>query len=76
MPNRRIQVVFDARAVDVLEQLQGATGGSVADVIRDALGFYDWARKQVESGKSIAVVDHKRNRVREFIMPFEVRRGQ
>ena len=67
---RRVQVVFDDRAVDMLERLQGSTGGSVADVVRDALAFYDWAREQVAEGKSVAVVDHANNRVREFVLPF------
>jgi len=68
--SRRVQVVFDERAVEVLERLRASTGGSVADVVRDALGFYDWARQQTADGKSVAVVDHANNRVREFILPF------
>jgi IS1 family transposase len=68
--SKRVQVVFDERAVEVLERLQASTGGSMADVVRDAVGFYEWAREQVEAGKSIAVVDERNNRIREFIMPF------
>lgn len=67
---QRIQVVFDERALEVLEQLKESTGKSMADVVRDALGFYDWARQQVEAGKSVAIVDHESNKVREFILPF------
>jgi hypothetical protein len=68
--SRRVQVVFDDRALEVLDRLKASTGGSVADVVRDALGFYDWARQQTVDGKSVAVVDHANNRVREFILPF------
>lgn len=68
--SRRVQVVFDDRAVEVLERLRGATGSSIAEVVRDALGFYDWARQQVADGKSVAVVDPKTNKVREFILPY------
>ena len=67
---KRVQVVFDDRALEVLERLQASTGGTVADVVRDALGFYDWAREETEQGKAVAVVDHANNRVREFILPF------
>lgn len=72
--SRRVQVVFDDRALEVLERLQASTGGSIAEVVRDALGFYDWAREQTIEGKSVAVIDHANNRVREFILPF--RRGK
>ena len=70
--SRRVQVVFDDRAIEVLERLRASTGGGIADVVRDALGFYDWARQQTAEGKSVAVVDHANNRVREFILPFRV----
>jgi len=70
MANKRIQVVFDERAIEVLADLQRSTGKNAAETVRDALGFYNWARLHVESGKSIAVVDHDTQKVREFIMPF------
>ena len=68
--SRRVQVIFDERALEVLAALQKSTGKSMAEVVRDALGFYDWARQQQEEGRSVAVVDHENNRVREFILPF------
>ena len=73
--SRRIQVVFDERASLVLDVLRDSTGRSTADVIRDALGLYDFLRQEVEAGRSFAIVDHAGNRVREFILPFRVKEG-
>jgi len=67
---RDITVHFDDRALEVMARLQVSTGLSLEQVFRDAIGFYEWARAQVESGKAIATVDHEENAVREYILPF------
>jgi hypothetical protein len=71
MAERRMQVAFDERAIRVIEGLQAATGHSAVDVIREALGLYEWAREQVAAGRSVAVVDHASERVREIVLPFK-----
>lgn len=76
MAEKRIQVVFDDRAVEQLERIRVASGAaSTAEVLRNALGFYEWVRKQVASGNTLAIIDNKRDVVRQFITPFELEYG-
>lgn len=66
---RKIQIQFDGRALAMLDALRSASGRrTIADVIRDALSFYDWCRRQVADGYVIAAVkgDHQK----EVVMPF------
>jgi hypothetical protein len=68
---KRVHVVFDEHAAEMIATLQKSTGKTMAEVLRDSIVFYDWARQQTENGdQSIAVVNHKTDRVREFVLPF------
>lgn len=67
---RSVTIHFDDKGLETVEALQTATGKSLENVVRDAIGFYNWARVQVEDGKSVAIVDHGNDTVREYILPF------
>jgi hypothetical protein len=71
MAETTIKVVFDDKAMKTMQALKESTGKSLEEVIREALGFYDWARQHVENGRSVAVVDHKAETVQEFVLPFK-----
>jgi hypothetical protein len=69
---RKVQVNFHEGALEVIKRLQEATGGTMGDVIRDALGLYEWAREQQEKGYTIGTIK-KGKAVRELILPFQWR---
>lgn len=76
MGNKKIQVVFDEQAMDILTTLRVSSGSaSLAEVLRDAVGFYDWVRREIAAGRTIATVDVRENKVREFLTPFQTRGG-
>jgi len=52
--SNKVTLVGDA--VEVVERLKESTGQSTSGVIRDALGFYDFARVQAEEGKQICTL--------------------
>jgi len=55
---KKIQVTFDDHAVEILETLKKASGAaSNAQVLREAIGFYDWAREEiVEKGRKVGAM--------------------
>jgi hypothetical protein len=67
----RVQVVFDADAMAVVENLKRARGSktTTADVIRDALGFYEWVRRQLDEGFQLGLLRDGKA-VREVVLPF------
>src|SRR5262245_41448196 len=69
----RVQVNFDASAQRMLKELQTANpwAATGATVIRDALGFYSWVRRQIRVGYRIGLV--KDGSVREVVLPFEMK---
>jgi hypothetical protein len=77
MENRRLplQLAFDEAAARAIARLQEASGARTpADVVRVALGLYDWAREQIEAGATLAaVVDGAP--VKEVTLPFRGRRA-
>jgi hypothetical protein len=51
---KKVQVSFDASALEIIERLRVASGAtSMAEVLRAALGFYDWAHEQIEAGYAV-----------------------
>ena len=70
---KKLQINFDAGAIATIERLKTASGSSsAADVIRDALGFYDWARKQRQAGLTIGTIRNGKAEA-EVILPFDLR---
>jgi hypothetical protein len=69
--SQRVQVNFDDGAVEVIQRLGKATGSDAAEVIRDALSLYDWARQQYEEGKKVASITKNGMGVMEVILPFK-----
>ena len=54
---KRLQIIFDEGTLAAIERLKNASGSAAtaADVIRDALGFYEYTRQQVvEEGRDVA----------------------
>ncbi len=66
----KLQIIFDPPAQATLEALKTATGGSAAEVVRDALGLLEWARKQHEAGLTIATLSNGKP-VAQVILPFD-----
>ena len=67
---KSIQLDIDEDNFKVIKRLEKATGGDTGEVIRDALNFYDWLRKQHKNGYS--VVTYKNGRAeRELIVNFD-----
>ena len=69
--SKKIQVNFDDDALKVLDNLKDTTGGSYADVIRNAIGLYEWARQEYVKGNAIGVIKDG-VAVREVVLPFAV----
>ena len=69
MEPKKLQVNFDEGAMQIIENLKKATGGTAADVIRDALGFYEWARQQRENGLVVGTIRNGRAES-EVLLPF------
>ncbi len=68
--SRKVQIQFDGRALEQLETLKAASHRrTVAEVVRDALAFYDWCRRSIEDGWTIVAI--KDVREREPVLPFE-----
>ena len=65
---RKIQVNFDDDALRVLDCLKEASNSNYGDVIRNALGLYEWARREYAQGHSIGTIENGRA-VREVVLP-------
>ncbi len=73
---RRLQIIFDHASQQAIDNLRAATGGSAtaADVIRDALHFYDWVREQVQE-KDCDIALAKDNELQAVVkLPFNFRK--
>jgi hypothetical protein len=70
----RVQVNFDPQAIAVMDRLAAAyktKKPTRADVLRDALSFYEWARKAVDEGLKVgAGRDDKL--LRQVVPPFDM----
>lgn len=66
---KKIQVNFDDQALEVLEDLKDATHGTYGEVIRNAIGLYEWARQECEQGRTIGTIENGRA-VKEVVLPF------
>lgn len=52
--SKKIQVMFDEEARRGLEAIQRESGAtSIAEVVRSALGLYEWALEQVAHGYTV-----------------------
>ena len=67
LPGKKIQVWIDDTSKVMLEGLQHKLGRNGAQVIRDALSFYNWVAQETEQGRTFAMVD-KSGKVRECIL--------
>ena len=65
---RKIQVNFDDEALKVLDCLKDTTKSNYGEVIRNALGLYEWARREYAQGHSIGTIENGRA-VREVVLP-------
>lgn len=66
--------MFDESAMKTLDDVKKAYGtrpATTAMVIRDALGFFSWAQKEISSGNRIGIVGSD-GKVREVILPFQM----
>lgn len=70
--SKKIQVNFDDNALKVLDDLKDSSqGGSYADVIRNAIGLYEWARQECAQGNAIGVIKDG-VAIKEVVLPFTV----
>lgn len=69
---RKVQVYFDENSIEIIEKLQKASGNkSMAEVIRDALGLYNWTRKMHEQGYSVGTIKNGKA-IQQLVLPFEM----
>lgn len=70
---KKIQLVLDEEAQATLQALQDSTGaGSMAEVLRDALGVYNSLRDMLTDGggqKRLALIDRSAGELQELIIP-------
>ncbi len=67
---KKLQISFSSRELDIVDKLKKAAGrSSLADVVRDALDFYGWCRRQVADGFTIVAI--KGDKTREIVLPFD-----
>jgi hypothetical protein len=66
-------IVFDEAAKRTLDDVKQAYRGktATATVIRDALGFYSWAQREIAQGNRVAIIGSD-GRVREVVLPFQM----
>jgi len=51
---KKVQVSFDDSALAIIARLQKASGAtSLAEVLRAAVGLYDWAHEQIQDGYAV-----------------------
>lgn len=68
--SKRIQVNVSDGVLEMVERLQKSyNGASAAEVLRDAVRLYDWARKQNRKGWHIGAFKDD-GRAKEAILPF------
>ncbi len=53
---KQITFNIDQQSLDVIEDLKEATGRNMGDVMRDAISFYAWAKKQQYQGYNVGVI--------------------
>jgi hypothetical protein len=71
---KKVQITFGDEDVLILEDLKHASSAtSAAQVIREALGFYEWARTQIEDGYIVGA-GKKGKLVREVCLNLHRRR--
>ncbi len=64
---RQMNVSFPPSTYQALEELASVKGGSIADALRDAIAFSQWAKEvQEHGGKILAEQDGKISEVRKF----------
>ncbi len=70
---KKVQVYFDKTAMEVINDLQKMSGSqSMSEVIRDALGLYNWTLKMYREGYSIGTIKDGQA-VQEVVLPFAMR---
>ncbi len=70
---KKVQVYFDERSLKIIEELQVASGSqSMAEVIRDALGLYNWTLRMSRKGYSIGTIKDGKP-IKEVILAFNMR---
>jgi len=70
----RVQIIFDEAAMATLDEVKQAYGkrnATTATVIRDALGFYSWAQREINKGNKIGVIGSD-DKVKEVVLPFQM----
>ncbi len=71
---RKIQIGFDAEAYESLQRLRRRTGAiTIAEVVRQALGLYEWAIEEADRGASVG--SHKEGEPRKEIVILRGMRG-
>ena len=73
--SRKVQINFDDNAIQTIEGLQAATNETMAGVLRDALGFYDWAYQQYKEGRAVGTMRDGLPDT-EIILPFAMKDKQ
>ncbi len=70
MTKKRIQIVLNKNAYQTLVRLQkDSNASSIAEVLRNAVGLYDWARAQRAEGFAVGAFRDGAP-AKEVVLPF------
>lgn len=70
MSKKKLQLTLDENAYNTLVRLQkDSNASSMAEVLRNAVGLFDWARVQVQQGLTVGAFKDGAP-AKEVVLPF------
>lgn len=72
---RRMNITFNDKAYDILEELQKKTGKTKSDLLRTALALLDYAQENKEKGKKLFIAGEDDKLQKEIILPWLAKIG-
>ena len=64
---RRMNITFNDKAYNILEELQKKTGKTKSELLRTALALLDYAQENKEAGKKLFLTD-KNDKIQKEIL--------
>lgn len=71
---RRMNITFNDKAYNILEELQKKTGKTKSDLLRTALALLDYAQENKEAGKKLFLAD-KNDKIQKEILFWFIKIG-
>jgi len=67
--SRRMNITFNDKAYDILEELQKKTGKTKSDLLRNALALLDYTQENKDKGKKLFIADENDTLEKEIVLP-------